>query len=535
MKVEAPIVAVTVYPDRARITRRGSVPLERGTHELEVAGLTQLLDPDSVRTSGEGTAPVRLLGVDVRSEYHVETPSIPAAELERRLLEKRDADRALGDEAKLVRGQLQVLEDLSQHAGESLARGIGRGRAGVKDAQSLLGFVGSEHELISARGREIAIARREIAAQTEVIEQELDRISGARPRERHTVAVDVEAVADGEFTLTLEYVTAGGAGWRPLYDLALLTEGADPAIELTYEGQVQQSTGEDWMDVDLALSTARPAVSAELPELDPWTIRLYEPPPTRSRLARKAAPAPPSMAVASAGFTEEDMETEEGAAPEPVAAQALESTVDTSGSAVTFRIPRKIDVPADNTPRKVTVLTLALTPEIDFVTVPKLVPEVYRRAKVVNDSEVLLLPGPMSLFHSGEYVGSASLSRIAPGERFEATLGLEDRITVERKLTLQEVGKQLIGDRRVRRYAYEIAAQNLLSEQVSLVIKDQLPIAGPEDVRVRMEDVQPTPTRQSDQGELCWEMALDSQAKATIRFEFAVTVPRGRVVVGLPQ
>ena len=37
-------------------------------------------------------------------------------------------------------------------------------------------------------------------------------------------------------------------------------------------GEVRQRTGEDWSNVRLTLSTARPSVSARLPELDPWFI-----------------------------------------------------------------------------------------------------------------------------------------------------------------------------------------------------------------------------------------------------------------------
>jgi len=63
---------VSVYPDRARVTRRGTLALEQGTHTLEIAGLPLALDASSVRASGKfaavpgPSAGARLLGVDVR-------------------------------------------------------------------------------------------------------------------------------------------------------------------------------------------------------------------------------------------------------------------------------------------------------------------------------------------------------------------------------------------------------------------------------------------------------------------------------------
>jgi uncharacterized protein (TIGR02231 family) len=537
MEISAPIVAVTVYPDRARVRRRGVVRLKSGVHELDIVGLTTLLDADSVRVSGEGTAQARILGVDVRHEYYTETPSRTAADLTRELQNLLDADQALQDELVLLDSQLKMLSSMSEHAGESLARGIGRGRAPVSDVSALTSLLATQHGQFSARRRAIAIDRRNLSKEIQVLKQELERIQGARPRERYNAIVGVHVIAGGDLTLDLEYTTRGGASWQPLYDLRLLEEGKGSEIELTYLGRVQQSTGEDWADVDLTLSTARPAVSAELPELSPWYVTLYVPPrplpPPVPQMSRLGA----AMAATTGAMMDEGelVEAEEAPGAEPTPAQALVAQVDTSGAAVTFRIPRKVDIPAENTPHKVTVLVLSFEPKLDFLTVPKLVDEVFRRAKVFNESEITLLPGPLSLYHGGEFLGRAKLPKVAPQEEFETTLGIEDRIKAERKLVLREVGKQLIGDRRVRRYAYEIVVQNLLAQPATVVVGDQLPVAGHEDIRVKVEEIDPPATRQSEQGELTWKLELASQEKRTLRFEFTVAAPRGSRLVGLPE
>lgn len=246
------------------------------------------------------------------------------------------------------------------------------------------------------------------------------------------------------------------------------------------------------------------------------------------------APAPP-MADLMAAPSVSGAEPGEALRMEPVAAEALEAQVDSGGAAIAFRIPRRVDIPADNTPRKVTVLTLKLKPRLDFLTVPKLIGEVYRRAKVVNDSEVLLLPGAVSLFHGAQFAGSAALEKVAPQETFETTLGVEDRIRVERKLVLKEVGKQFIGDRRVLRYAYELEVENLLPYEATIEVLDQRPVAGHEDIKVKLESAEPTPTRQSEQGELAWEVKLAQHAKQTLRFEFSLSAPRSVEVMGLPE
>ena len=51
--IDAPINAVTIYNDRAQITRTGSLTLEAGEHILRINGLPQF-QRDSLRASGRG-------------------------------------------------------------------------------------------------------------------------------------------------------------------------------------------------------------------------------------------------------------------------------------------------------------------------------------------------------------------------------------------------------------------------------------------------------------------------------------------------
>jgi uncharacterized protein (TIGR02231 family) len=431
--------------------------------------------------------------------------------------------------------QLAMLQGISEHAGEHLMRGIGLGRVQVTDGGALLSFVGAEHAKVCSRRRAIAVQRRELSAEIEVLQHELDRVRGAQQRERYAAAVSVEVLEGGEFTLDLEYTVRGGASWRPMYDLRLIENETGPEVELTYLGQVSQSTGEEWSEIALTLSTARPSVSAQLPELSPWYIDLYQ-----ERRKRAAPPQPPSLASFDRENRRarmdmaESAELEEAALPEPIEASVMEANVDASGAAVTFAIPRRLDIPADNTPHKATIAILDMTPQLDYMAVPKQSNEVFRRARIVNASEFLLLPGPVNLFHGSEFVGRSALPKVAPQQEFETTMGIDDRIRVDRELVVQKVSKQFIGDRRVRQYAYEIEVENLLSHTAQVVVKDQLPVAANEDIRVKVETIDPPCTEQSEQGELTWRLSLKPGAKQKVRFEFTITAPRSEQLTGLP-
>jgi uncharacterized protein (TIGR02231 family) len=528
-QLETAVTAVAVYPDRARVTRSGTVGLEPGPHRLEIADLPLSLSPESVRVSGQGTARARLGGVEVRRHFFTQTPSASAAELERRIEEIDDQEAVLSDEETLLKSTLAFLNGLAQQ-GESYGRGLAYGKFRLEEGADLLAFLTERTGAAQERMRQIAIEKRGLAQEKKKLERELAQIRSARPKERYAAIVDVEILTAGDLTLELAYVV-GNASWTPLYDLRLTADDA-PQAELGYLAQVTQRSGEDWAGVRLTLSTARPALSATLPELDPWTIRVYAPPPPM-----QAAPRPMmEKRKRGARFEAEEMV---GAAmdqePEPVEMETVQAAVSREGAAVTFTVAQPTDVPSDGSPHKTSVATLSLTPELDYLTAPKLVSAAYRRATLTNDTDFTLLPGPTNIFFGPEFVGTTQLEHVAPGESFEVFVGADDRIKVERELVAREVDKRLLGDKRRLRYAYQIRIENLRDRPEKVIARDQLPISGHENIQIRMDELSPRPKEQTDLGLLEWELTLEAGQSAELLFAFTVEHPRDLRIVGLPE
>lgn len=324
-----------------------------------------------------------------------------------------------------------------------------------------------------------------------------------------------------------------GAGWQPLYDARFSEDGEQPALEIGYLAQVTQRSGEDWENVALTLSTARPALAETLPELDPWYVG-----PVRAQRRKAAAPRMVKMAALAPAPAMEDFAGSEPEAVLAVAAvaeaEAALATVETSGAAVTYRVDSAVTVPADGASHKVTVASFELSPDLDYVSAPKLVEQAYRRAKVINDSPYMLLAGPANLFSGDEFIGATELELVAPQGEIELYLGTDDRIKVERELKRREVDKKLLGDRRRLRYGYEITVENLLPVEARVTLYDQIPVPRHEDIKVKLESVEPKPAEQTKLNLLEWELALGAGEKQVVRFDFTVEHPRGMDLLGLP-
>jgi uncharacterized protein (TIGR02231 family) len=544
-ELDTTITEITVYPDRARVTRRGTVELKQGEHRLQVGELPLSLLPESVRAGGKGTAQARILAVDVAKAFYQAPPTATVAELEREIEKLEDQDKALADQEAAHQAQLEFLKGLGAAAGENLSRGIAFGKSKVADGQEMLAFMAEGMATASQGLRETTAQRRDLERELTKLRQELEQQRSARPRERYTVTVDAEVLDQGEFELEVTYVV-WNASWQPLYDLRL---GSDQIsnLELTYLGQVTQRTGEDWQEVALSLSTAKPALATTLPELRPWYVSVPAPPPPpraapamAAPVLRKAAFAPPAAEpapeMALTGMEEE--------AVEPVEMEALTAEVEETGAALTFHVVKPATIPSDGSPHKTTVAALSLTPQMDYVAVPKLVSQAYRRATVTNDTEYVFLSGPANVFYGGEYVGTTTLATIvpgqepgavAPGQELKVFLGVDERIKVSRELVASEVDKKFIGDKRRLHYAYRIKVQNLRDERQKVTVSDQIPVARHEEIKVRLDMAEPKPTKQTELGILEWELDLEPGQEQTLRFDFNVEHPRSLTVIGLPK
>ncbi len=529
-EIETSITAVVVYPDRARLTRQGTAALEPGSHRLLLTELPLTLDPASVRAAARGTARARLLGIDVKREFYVETPDARVRELEEQIERLQDELGALDRQAALLKEDREAVRGLLG-ATEQYARGLALGRTTAAEQMALLDGLSERARQLDAALLKLATERREMERRLTRLQSELDQLRSARGRERYAAAVEVEVLEAGDLTVELTYVVSR-AGWTPLYDLRLV-EDEQPSLEVGYLAQIAQQTGEPWDNVALTLSTARPALTERLPELDPWYVNVVQPrAPAKKMMGMAEAPA----MRASVGAVEDLALREpvpEAPPPPMMEAEVAVAAVESSGTAVTYVVPGAVTIPPDGAPRKVAVARFALTPKVDYVSAPKLVEAAYRRAEVRNESPYTLLPGPANLFAGDEFIGTTALELTAPGGEIKLYLGVDDRVKVKRELKQREVDKKLIGDRRRLRYGYEITLENLMPVKASLLLQDQIPVPLHESIKTRLEFAEPKPTRESELGLLEWEFALAPGEKRVVRFDFSVEHPRDVPITGL--
>ena len=170
---------------------------------------------------------------------------------------------------------------------------------------------------------------------------------------------------------------------------------------------------------------------------------------------------------------------------------------------------------------------------MDYITAPKQVEAVYRRARGINDSPYTLLPGQASLFADDEFVGATKIEITPPQGQIEIFLGVDDRIKIEREFIRRDVDKRVVSGRRRIFYGYEIRLENLLTELAQVTIYDKMPVPRHEYVKVKLDFTDPKPIAQENMNMLTWEMSQKAGELRAISFVFSVEYPQAMELVGL--
>lgn len=531
-RVPSTISAVTVYADRALVTRQAHLALDVSEGTIVVGGLPAALDEYSLRVAALGPAKVRFLGMKIGRSM-ADRPAAAQLEKARLALEKaEDERRLLSDKRTIAAERLQGIKALSEAAIPDLAKTLARRRMDLAEAEGVISFFYDDLTKSNAQLIKLDKALRDKDREVEKLRFDYDKVKSPQPREEKTVAVTYECAMGGEFDLALSYVMPH-AGWEPTYDLYY--DEAEQKTEVFYRAAVYQSSGEDWEGVKLKLSTARPQAGAAPPELEPkyvdFGVAYQAPPPRAAAVPAEFAQAEKAAAAAEDREFEAEFEDLEAEGFPPELAEAEVARV---GPAVTYAVPGLPSVPADGEPHLVGVSSHRFGGELAHVVVPERAEAAYLRARAANESELAFLPGVANIFRGGEYVGRANLAPTVPGAEFEYYLGADDRLLVTHdRRRVEDDSAGLTGGNRKVTYRTTTELENQIGAGADVVVRQRLPVPLHKDIKVKLTETKPKPAEKDDDGRLEWHLALKAGEKKTITFNYDVEFPNDRVVSGI--
>ena len=347
-----------------------------------------------------------------------------------------------------------------------------------------------------------------------------------------------------------------GANWSPQYNLKSTPD--KQLVDVEYNAVVHQSSGEDWINAQLALSTAVPALVATPPSLEPMQVSLANAVIQGRRVSSSGKQTEPSIGIPveqagaqqqvqqSFSFTDQtalfvdnfsnrraniakgikankdlnyfasNTQMIEFEADKRLVQQLKEKTVAirrAEGVSVMYRLPGRLTLPSKSDQQLVTIASVQCPAAFTFVAAPLLTDYVYLQGDLTNTSDTILLPGPADTFRNGEFVGKADMKLVTVGQTFTTGFGVDSQIQVAREFKDKKI--ETLWGNRVDENQYRIEINNYKDAAVTLRLMDRLPWTEKESLGIELtSNSHPLSTdaeyvrTQKDKGILRWDLTL---------------------------
>ena len=553
--VDSRITAVTVYGDRAIVTRTSASELTAGEHALVFENLPNALVDQSLQASGRGIAGATILDVSAQTVFIETTANDRVKTLEDQLKALQKQRRVLDDRVKILeeqRGFVQRMLQASTSAAAGPAGSPTAVRPTLDEWQRLFGYSDETLGKIATEQQSIDTQREDLQAKEALVNRQLNELRGARGRQSKSVTIRVALNAPGRLEVAVRYEIPN-AGWAPAYDARY--RSTDRTVDLSYFGIVRNGTGEDWNNVALTLSTARPNVGGGAPELRPWIADIARPRPgAGAELPLVGSDVLDLISINSGAargngqiFNSSPQPQKGAAAPPPPPpdsdAGSLTAVVEAAATSATFKIPVAVSIPGNNISQKVAVKDMRLAATLQFQSTPKVIEAAFLSAYANNTSDYPLLAGRMNTFLDDTFVAASSLKTVMPGERFELALGVDDGISVKRRLVNRFTEDTGLTNK-TRRVTYEILVTltNNKTTAERVVFKEPTPVSRDEKIVVKVLTPQekeigsianPKDVTREEDGKLVWRVNLKPGEKREFSLKVSVEHPGEIAVTGL--
>jgi uncharacterized protein (TIGR02231 family) len=342
-----------------------------------------------------------------------------------------------------------------------------------------------------------------------------------KPTGELILQVMTNAASTANFDIT--YFTSN-AGWIPTYDIRVKT--LTNSLKLVYKASVTQSTGLDWKNVKLNLSTSNPNQNSTMPHLTPAFLQLYVP------VIYNTMNAPQYMApgidkLEEVQITAYSKRSDATAANQNVDLKDISKYTSLKESQLNtnFEIDLPYDIPSDGKAYSISIKDVMVPATYKHYAVPKMDRDAFLVAELNRWDSLSLLPGEANIIMDNVYLGKSFLDPNTTTDTLSLSLGRDKRIAVSRELVKEFRKSSVKGDSKTELFTYEITIKNNKKQPLHIMLKDQYPISKDKEIEVALTKdgggmVEP------DLGILTWNIELQPGESRKVSFSYTVKYPK---------
>jgi len=533
---DSKINQVTVYTQGALVNRTASFKLNEGTQKIIFPDIIPQIDENSLRVSGEGSAEVKILGASFKKEFLKESPVEKIKQLQDEIQQINDDINKFNNIKLVLHDKKKFLDSVRLFSNGQLPKDLVTKMPQAGELENTLKFLDVKLRENYKEIVDTELAIREAQKKLDVLNRELSNIAVFDRKQQVSIVVDLEVVKSGNLDLKVAYRVAG-ANWYPIYDAR--ADFAKSVVELVSFGMVKQSSGDVWGDVEMLLSTAQVNISGNMPEVESWFIRPYEPRQVyRAGSQDIQYEALNGVSVQSLGGSE----LKRSMPLKGIAKQAEYNYAQSElkGVSLVYKLLRPATLKPDGSEYKLPVSSQTLKGNFEYSAYPKLSPYAYLVSRVTNAKDQQLLGGRVNIFLEGDFVGQGNIKTTGPDEEFDLYLGVDENVKIKREQLEKKVDDVFIANipspNRKITYKFKMTVENYKNKKIKVSLFEAMPISENEKIRVNIINVSLAPKDKdwkNKKGIWRWEIELEPKAKQEIFYTCSVECPRDMNIEGL--
>jgi uncharacterized protein (TIGR02231 family) len=523
-QVQSKVAEVVVFSSGAQVVHTTSTNLKNGENIIRVVGLPANIDPNSIQVKGNNA--YTIMSTKHQVVYGEDMTSPRVKQLQDSL-----------EEIQFKVAEINVQRDLIQQEKTLLLANYSiKGANSVITAEDITEVADMVKERLKSSGYkliELNAKESQLQRTIQAIQQRLNDIQANSANNPSVLDLVLLAKADAKADIRFSYFIPD-AGWTPVYDLR--AEDISSPIDFSYKAQVFQSSGLDWEDVKLTISTGNPSVAGNLPAMNPWWLYMYDPAVInkknedrkfkyrRDDFEQSQAPAAAQQQWSGEVGSVLELSLANGFATSASYTWTNNNTVNTE-----FVISVPYDIPSDNQPVEVVMQHESFKAEYRYMCVPKLDQSAYLMASMTNWAQYGLMPGTSNIYFKGTYVGQGFIDPALANDTLQVNMGRDNAVVV-RKDMIKDFCKNgnWAGKKWVTK-SYKISVKNQKTVPIKIEILDQLPKSNNSDIEVVPEEVSGAKVNEEN-GELKWVIDLNAGQSEERIMRFTVKYPKKFVI-----
>ena len=516
-QIQSKPTEVVVFAAGAQVIHQTSTALKSGENIVRITGLPASLDPNSIQVKGSNA--YTIMSTKHQVVYGDEMTSPRVKQLQDSL-----------EELQFKLAEINVQRDLIQQEKNLLLANYSiKGANSVITAEDITEVADMVKERLKTSGYkliELNAKDAQLQKTIQALNQRLNAIQANSSNNPSVIDLVLIAKSEGKADIRFSYFVAN-AGWTPTYDLR--ADDISSPIDFSYKAQVYQSTGLDWEDVKLTISTGNPSVAGNLPTLNPWWLYMYDPSQVRFKAEDRKAKYR-QMEQAPAARERDDQEgyvlgsLYNGGMTSASYTQTNSNTVNTE-----FSISIPYDIPSDNQAVEVVMQHESFKAEYRYMCVPKLDQSAYLMASMTNWAQYGLMPGESNIYFKGTYVGQGFIDPALANDTLQVNMGRDNSVVVRKEMVKDFCKSGNWAGKKWVTKSYKITVKNQKTVPIKIEIIDQLPKSNNSDVEVVTEEVSGAKL-DAEKGELRWVLDLNAGQTEERVMRFTVKYPRKFVI-----